>query len=41
MVTQENIDKMEEIQEVFDEMNKNIITKIIPMLDELGLKSHD
>ena len=41
MVTQQNIDKMVEIQDVFDEMNKNIVVKIIPMLDELGLKSHD
>ena len=40
MVTQENIDKMKEIQEVFDEMNKNIVIKVIPMLDELGLKSN-
>lgn len=41
MVTQENIDKMKEIQDVFDEMNKNIIIKVIPMLDELGIKRHD
>ena len=38
MVTQQNIRTMKEMQDIFDGMNKDIITKIIPLLDELGLK---
>lgn len=38
MVTQENIDIMKEMQDIFDGMNKDIILKIIPLLDQLGLK---
>lgn len=38
MVTQENIDIMKEMQDIFDGMNKDIITKIIPLIDQLGLK---
>jgi hypothetical protein len=38
MVTQENIDIMKEMQDIFDGMNKDIIMKIIPLLDQLGLK---
>ena len=41
MVTQENIDTMKEMQSIFDNMNKDIVTKIIPLIDELGLKSND
>lgn len=40
MVTQENIDIMKEMQDVFDGMNKDIIIKIIPLIDQLGLKSN-
>lgn len=40
MVTQQNIDTMKEMQQIFDGMNKDIIVKIIPLLDELGLKSN-
>lgn len=40
MVTQQNIRTMKEMQDIFDGMNKDIITKIIPLLDELGLKSN-
>jgi hypothetical protein len=29
---------MKEMQKVFDGMNKDIIIKIIPLLDQLGLK---
>ena len=38
MVTQQNIDTMKQMQQIFDGMNKDIIVKIIPLLDELGLK---
>lgn len=38
MVTQQNIRTMKEMQDIFDGMNKDIILKIIPLLDELGLK---
>ena len=38
MVTQENIHIMKEMQDIFDGMNKDIIMKIIPLLDQLGLK---
>lgn len=38
MVTQQNIDTMVEMQEIFDGMNKDIVLKIIPLLDQLGLK---
>jgi hypothetical protein len=38
MVTQENIRIMKEMQDIFDGMNKDIIMKIIPLLDQLGLK---
>ena len=38
MVTQENIRIMKEMQDIFDGMNKDIIIKIIPLLDQLGLK---
>lgn len=38
MVTQENIDIMKEMQDIFDGMNTDIITKIIPLIDQLGLK---
>ena len=38
MVTQQNIRTMKEMQDIFDGMNKDFITKIIPLLDELGLK---
>ena len=38
MVTQENIRIMKEMQDIFDGMNKDIILKIIPLLDQLGLK---
>lgn len=38
MVTNENIDTMEQIQEIFDGMNKEIIIKVIPLIDKLGLK---
>ena len=41
MVTEENIRIMKEMQDVFDGMNKDIVAKIIPMIDQLGLKSHD
>ena len=41
MVTQENSDTMKEMQSIFDNMNKDIVTKIIPLIDELGLKSND
>lgn len=41
MVTQENIDTMKEMQSIFDNMNKDIVTKIIPLLDQLGLKSEN
>lgn len=39
MVTDENRHTMKEMQEVFENMNKDIISKIIPMIDKLGLKS--
>lgn len=39
MVTQENIDTMKEMQAIFDGMNKDIVLKIIPLIDKLGLKS--
>jgi hypothetical protein len=29
---------MKEMQDIFDGMNKDIITKIIPLIDQLGLK---
>ena len=38
MVTQENIRIMKEMQDIFDGMNKDIIMKIIPLIDQLGLK---
>ena len=38
MVTQQNIDTMKEMQDIFDGMNKDIVLKIIPLLDQLGLK---
>ena len=38
MVTQQNIDTMVQMQEIFDGMNKDIVLKIIPLLDQLGLK---
>ena len=38
MVTQENIDIMKEMQDIFDGMNTDIITKSIPLIDQLGLK---
>ena len=38
MVTEENIRIMKEMQDIFDGMNKDIIMKIIPLLDQLGLK---
>lgn len=38
MVTQQNINIMKEMQDIFDGMNKDIITKIIPLIDQLGLK---
>ena len=40
MVTEQNIDTMKQMQSIFDGMNKDIITKIIPLLDQLGLKSN-
>ena len=40
MVTQQNIDIMSNIQQVFDGMNNDIIGKIIPLLDELGIKQN-
>lgn len=39
MVTDENRLTMKEMQEIFENMNKDIISKIIPMIDKLGLKS--
>lgn len=39
MVTDENRHTMKEMQEVFENMNKDIISKVIPMIDKLGLKS--
>lgn len=41
MVTKQNIDIMNQVQKVFDNMNKDIVTKIIPLLDQLGLKSEN
>lgn len=41
MVTQQNIDTMNDIQHILDDMNKKIVGDIIPMLDELGLKSSE
>lgn len=38
MVTQQNINIMKEMQDIFDGMNKDIITNIIPLIDQLGLK---
>ena len=41
MVTKQNIDIMNQVQKIFDNMNKDIVTKIIPLLDQLGLKSEN
>ena len=38
MVTDENRRTMKEMQDIFDGMNKDIIIKIIPLIDQLGLK---
>lgn len=38
MVTQQNISIMKDMQDIFDGMNKDIITKIIPLIDQLGLQ---
>ena len=38
MVTDENRRIMKEMQDIFDGMNKDIIIKIIPLIDQLGLK---
>lgn len=40
MVTQENRDIMTDMQKVFDDMNKQIVGVIIPLIDQLGLKSN-
>ena len=40
MVTDENRLTMKEMQDIFDGMNKDIVMKIIPLIDELGLKSN-
>lgn len=38
MVTQQNIRIMNEMQEIFDGMNKDIVMKIIPLIDQLGMQ---
>ena len=38
MVTDENRRTMKQMQDIFDGMNKDIIIKIIPLIDQLGLK---
>lgn len=40
MVTQENRDIMTDMQKVFDDMNKQIVGVIIPLIDQLGLKTN-